>query len=220
MILNNIDLLLEEIQKRNTIIRVFKFGLLNTLQTSISRLLNSDVMGYFNSFLLKLDDAIVYFNSTGYVVNVNRQDIGDIYNIMNKIPDDLSTSQILTTEASQYLLKYFTFINDIIMQLVRPTIDNMVQSEFSINSITSLSSFANLNYDSKHYNLVSEVILEYQKLLLNKPTSMFSFSFLKRYSVDTTLTSVIMKKLETELLSYVRIKIINTSKVMQTITNN
>lgn len=197
MINENIISLIEEIEKFSTLERMFKYGPIKTLALALNRFFNHQVYLYFEKFLVTLDEAIEYSDNNGYPVNINRVDIGELYNI----------SRIKSENPQQFLDIYFKSLNVFLKELAKSTINEMTDNDFDLKNVSSISNFTNLKYTSTLYAYTSTLLKDYLDLLKNKPTSWVSLlSDLKRVRVSSKFISTTIYDLEKEIVAYVKLK--------------
>lgn len=196
MLLEN--LIIEELQQMGTVERIFRYNPINTLALAVRRVLDHEIYNYFNDFLTKLDDAIMYYNTTQYKIPINRIDIGELYN----------TSTLASANAAGFFEVFFSSVNSLFSELLKSAVDEAMNNGLSLTNVNSTITFANLNHNSEHFKLVKQLILDYQKLLLNKPINVISLiSSLKRYRVTTGFNITVMNDLDTRFLDYVKQKL-------------
>jgi hypothetical protein len=199
-----VEELILELQHYSALERAFRYGPIKTLALALNRVLNHEVYFYFEKFLTKLDKAIDYSNSTSYKVNLNRIDIGELYNI---------TKMSTATVSINFFHLYFTTLNKFILELVKPTIDFLFDNDIPLKNVNSINSLNNIKHPSKLITNMQEVLRSYQNILQNKPTSFMNIiSDLKRMRLDSTMINTIVLDLEREIVLYIKSKYATSDK--------
>lgn len=190
--------LIQELQKLNMFERSFTYGPLDTLSLGLSRFFNSDVNEYFENYLDQLDKAIVFYNKSLYKVNIDRYTLGELYN----------SARLNTIDSETFFIKFFESLNLITLEIIKAGLDEIYDTDDSLlKGVSSLRSIIKINYQSEHFDYLQSVITNYYITIANKPFNIINLvSPLKRFRLDTNFISSTVKKLETEVINYVKNK--------------
>lgn len=191
--------LIEELQKLGTLSRIVAYGPIDTLKFGLSRFFNSEVFEYFNDYLEELDKTILFFNSTDYRVNIDRYTLGELFNITK---DNTST-------AEEFFIKFFETINLVTSEIIKAGIDEIYDNsnEDVLYGVNSLRTITKIDYQSEHFDYITNIITKYYIVIANKPFNIISlFSYLKRFRLDTNFISSRVKELEKEIINYIKTK--------------
>lgn len=191
--------LIEELQKLGTLSRIVAYGPIDTLKFGLSRFFNSEVFEYFNDYLEELDKTILFFNSTDYRVNIDRYTLGELFNVTK---DNTST-------AEEFFIKFFETINLVTSEIIKAGIDEIYDNsnEDVLYGVNSLRTITKIDYQSEHFDYITNIITKYYIVIANKPFNIISlFSYLKRFRLDTNFISSRVKELEKEIINYIKTK--------------
>lgn len=190
--------LIQELQKLNMFERSFTYGPLDTLSLGLSRFFNSDVNEYFENYLDQLDKAIVFYNKSLYKVNIDRYTLGELYN----------SARLNTIDSETFFIKFFESLNLITLEIIKAGLDEIYDNDDSLlKGLSSLRSIIKINYQSEHFDYLQSIITNYYITIANKPFNIINLvSPLKRFRLDTNFISSTVKKLETEVVNYVKNK--------------
>lgn len=189
--------LIEELQKLGTLSRIVAYGPIDTLKYGISRFFNSDVNDYFEDYLEVLDKAILFYNSSAYKVNIDRYTLGELYNVTK---NNSSTVE-------EFFLKFFETINLVTLEIIKAGIDEAYDNNAPLKGIVSLRAITKIDYNSEHFDYMSNMISQYYITVANKPFNIINlFSYLKRFRLDTNFISSTVRALEKEVVDYIKIK--------------
>lgn len=203
MILESVDLLLLEIKRYSTLEKVFRYGALKTLSLAINRGLNHEVVNHFNSFLSRMDRVILLFDKEGYKPNINRVELGELYNI----------TRTTTKNSTEFLEAYFNVLTRYVFEIVKLAIDYLFNNEQNIRSVNSIQSFLHIKNNDKLIKETKELLVEFRELLLNKPTSFLNIiSDLKRVRLYNENIQKIISGLEKNIVYYIRTKYAVTNR--------
>lgn len=190
--------LIQELQKLNMFERSFTYGPIDTLSLGLSRFFNSDVNEYFENYLDQLDKAIVFYNKSPYKVNIDRYTLGELYN----------SARLNTIDSETFFIKFFESLNLITLEIIKAGLDEIYDNDDSLlKGVSSLRSIIKINYQSEHFDYLQSVITNYYITIANKPFNIINLvSPLKRFRLDTNFISSTVKKLETEVVNYIKNK--------------
>lgn len=189
--------LIEELEKLNTLSRIFRYGPLSIFILSIHRLIDRKLNNYIIDYLETVDVIIIDFQKIGYKINIQRYELGETFN----------RSYIERSNNSDIYENIFNFISSLIEQVIRVFVDYAHDNDIDLAYVNSTNSLRKLKSSNTLIINSMNVITTYPIFLSEIPNRFFS-SIIHKHNVwvTTELTTTHINRIERYLFNYINTK--------------
>lgn len=190
------DQIIYELENIGFINRIGTYGISGYFSLILSKSVNGKLYNYLKNYLEEIDDVILKLKNENYYVRINRNELGEIYNV----------SMINSNKSMELFFKsVFEKINVYLVEILKATIDycydNNIIDVFKINS---LNVFTNIKCNDILFNKVQILIKKYHPFMINMPNK-FVYEILGMSNIYITndLINSIFSDLEKKMLDYI-----------------